>query len=200
MKHNKYFLFMLILICSLINISGNNSSIGIGESSNDSKRILQEQIDNYIILQFNKEIKYEGGNFFLNRNYKYNQHISFIMNGDKKLERDSTFTVKNNTKLEVHFNQNITDLESFLDAKWVRYFDYLISADFYHFDTSSVTNMNSMFKECSSLQSLYLSHFKTSSVTNMNFMFSDCTSLKYLIISNFDSEKVIEFKNMFDSL
>ena len=200
MKHNKYFLFMLILICSLINISGNNSSIGIGESSNDSKRILQEQIDNYIILQFNKEIKYEGGNFFLNRNYKYNQHISFIMNGDKKLERDSTFTVKNNTKLEVHFNQTITDLESFLDAKWVRYFDYLISADFYHFDTSSVTNMNSMFKECSSLQSLYLSHFKTSSVTNMNFIFSDCTSLKYLIISNFDSEKVIEFKNMFDSL
>ena len=200
MKHNKYFLFMLILICSLINISGNNSSIGIGESNNDSKRILQEQIDNYIILQFNKEIKYEGGNFFLNRNYKYNQHISFIMNGDKKLERDSTFTVKNNTKLEVHFNQNITDLESFLDAKWVRYFDYLISADFYHFDTSSVTNMNSMFKECSSLQSLYLSHFKTSSVTNMNFMFSDFTSLKYLIISNFDSEKVIEFKNMFDSL
>ena len=200
MKHNKYFLFMLILICSLINISGNNSSIGIGESSNDSKRILQEQIDNYIILQFNKEIKYEGGNFFLNRNYKYNQHISFIMNGDKKLERDSTFTVKNNTKLEVHFNQTITDLESFLDAKWVRYFDYLISADFYHFDTSSVTNMNSMFYGCSSLQSLYLSHFKTSSVTNMNFMFSDCTSLKYLIISNFDSEKVIEFKNMFDSL
>ena len=122
------------------------------------------------------------------------------MNGDKKLERDSTFTVKNNTKLEVHFNQNITDLESFLDAKWVRYFDYLISADFYHFDTSSVTNMNSMFKECSSLQSLYLSHFKTSSVTNMNFMFSDCNFLKYLIISNFDSEKVIEFKNMFDSL
>ena len=140
------------------------------------------------------------GNFFLNRNYKYNQHISFIMNGDKKLERDSTFTVKNNTKLEVHFNQTITDLESFLDAKWVRYFDYLISADFYHFDTSSVTNMNSMFYGCSSLQSLYLSHFKTSSVTNMNFMFSDCNFLKYLIISNFDSEKVIEFKNMFDSL
>ena len=200
MKLSKYLLFMLILIYSLINISGNNSPIGIGESSNDSKRILQEQIDNYIILQFNKEIKYEGGNFFLNRNYKYNQHISFIMNGDKKLERDSTFTVKNNTKLEVHFNQTITDLESFLDAKWVRYFDYLISADFYHFDTSSVTNMNSMFYGCSSLQSLYLSHFKISSVTNMDFMFSDCNFLKYLIISNFDSEKVIEFKNMFDSL
>ena len=64
MKSNKYLLFRLILIYSLINISGNNSSIGIGESSNDSKRILQEQIDNYIILQFNKEIKYEGGKFF----------------------------------------------------------------------------------------------------------------------------------------
>ena len=60
MKLNKFFLFMLILIYSLINISGNNSPIGIGESSNDSKRALEEQIDNYIILQFNKDVTYEG--------------------------------------------------------------------------------------------------------------------------------------------
>ena len=61
MKLNKCFLFMLILICSLINISENNSPIGIGESSNDSKRELEEQIDNYIILQFNQDFTYEGG-------------------------------------------------------------------------------------------------------------------------------------------
>ena len=89
MKLNKFFLFMLILIYSLINISGNNSPIGIGESSNDSKRALEEQIDNYIILQFNKDVTYEGG-AFLNYNsgnfqHDYNQLISYIMNGMKKL-------------------------------------------------------------------------------------------------------------------
>ena len=59
MKPQKFVLFMLVLICSLINISGNNAPIGIAESSNDSKRTLEDQIDNYIILQFNKEVSYE---------------------------------------------------------------------------------------------------------------------------------------------
>ena len=127
MKLNKFFLFMLILIYSLINISGNNSPIGIGESSNDSKRALEEQIDNYIILQFNQDVTYEGG-AFLNYHsrqftYDYNQYISYIMNGDAKLDRNTNFTVKNNTKLEVHFNQTITYLKSFLDEMKIHGFN-----------------------------------------------------------------------------
>ena len=104
------------MIYSLINISGNNSSIGIGESSNDSKRELEEQIDNYIILQFNQEVTYEGGEFlyynssFYNFTYDYNQYISYIMNGNETIDRNTNFTVKSNTKLEVHFNQTITTL------------------------------------------------------------------------------------------
>ena len=83
MKLNKFFLFMLILIYSLININGNNSPIGIGESSNDSKRALEEQIDNYIILQFNQNVTYEGGKFLYKSIYlDYNQNISYIMNGN----------------------------------------------------------------------------------------------------------------------
>ena len=155
MKLYKCFLFMLILICSLINISGNNSPIGIGESSNDSKRALEEQIDNYIILQFNRDVKYEGGKFLYYKSYyftyDYNQYISYIINGDEILDRNSTFTVKNNTKLEVHFNQTITSLQSFLDASKDPQFQSLISADFCHFDTSSVTNMDYMFYQCTSL-------------------------------------------------
>ena len=62
MKLNKYFLFMSILICSLININGTNSPIEIRNSEpvNDSKRTLDEQTDNYIIIQFNKTITYKG--------------------------------------------------------------------------------------------------------------------------------------------
>ena len=62
MKLNKYFLFMSILICSLINISGTNSPIEIRnlEPVNESKRTLDEQTDNYIIIQFNKTITYKG--------------------------------------------------------------------------------------------------------------------------------------------
>lgn len=39
------------------------------------------------------------------------------------------------------------------------------------FDTSGITDMNRMFAECSSLESLDLSRFDTSKVTNMHQMF-----------------------------
>ena len=85
MKHNKYFLFMLILICSLINISGTNSSIKKRnlESVTDGKRTLNEQIDNYIIIQFNKNVTYEEGKFLDNKGKKYNKYISYIKIGKK---------------------------------------------------------------------------------------------------------------------
>ena len=120
MKLNKCFLFMLILICSLFNISGTNSPIPIRnlKSDNDDKKSLDEQIDNYIIIQFNKDFSYNGGIFLHNSFggtiYDYNPYISYIINGDEKLDRNSKLDVKKNTKLEVHFNQTITTLESFL--------------------------------------------------------------------------------------
>ena len=62
MKLNEYLLFMLILLCSLININVTNSPIEIRnlEPVNDVKRTLNEQTDNYIIIQFNKTITYKG--------------------------------------------------------------------------------------------------------------------------------------------
>ena len=198
MKFNKFFLFMLILIYSLINISGNNSSIGIGESSNDSKRALEEQIDNYIILLFNQDVTYEGGKFLNYPNLDYNKYISYIMNGNEKIDRNTNFTVKSNTKLEVHFNQTITTiLESFFDADIDKQLKSLISVYFCHFDTSSVTNMSYMFYQCTSLQTLYLSNFNTSSATSMFSMFYKCSSLQYLNLSNFDTSSVTDMHEMF---
>ena len=45
------------------------------------------------------------------------------------------------------------------------------------FDTSNVTIMNCMFQMCSSLTSLDVSGWNTGNVTNMGFMFNDCSSL-----------------------
>ena len=201
MKLNKCFLFMLILICSLINISGNNSPIGIGESSNDSKRTLEEQIDNYIILQFNKEVSYEEGKFLYTTydvwTYDYNESISYIKNGNNILYRNSQFTVNSNTKLEVHFNQTFESLDSFLNADLDENFKNLIYADFSHFDASSVTDMDLMFNNCSSLRTLCLQNFKTSKVISMYQLFNGCSSLKTLYLSDFDTSSVSNFGYMF---
>lgn len=47
-------------------------------------------------------------------------------------------------------------------------------ADLRGLDTSSVTNMNSMFSKCTSLTSLDLSNFDTLSITSMNYLFDSC--------------------------
>ena len=59
-----------------------------------------------------------------------------------------------------------------------------------YLNTSKVTNMESMFYNCSSLTSLDLSKFNTSQVTNMSGMFDHCESLISLDISNFNTSKV----------
>ena len=66
-------------------------------------------------------------------------------------------------------------------------------------NTSNVTNMNGMFKECKNLEELDLSTFNTNNVKNMCGMFYGCSSLKELNLSNFNTNKVTNsYGNMFD--
>ena len=53
-------------------------------------------------------------------------------------------------------------------------------------DTSNVTNMNNMFYNCRSLESLDLDGFNTSNVESMWDMFSECENLKELNLSSFE--------------
>ena len=197
MKLNEYLLFMLILICSLININVTDSPIEIRnlEPVKYGKRTLDEQIDNYIIIQFNKNVSYEKEKqkFLL----KNNEYISYIINGDEKIYSNSYFTLQGNKKIEVHFNRTITSLDAFFNAATDENLKYMISGNFCHFDTSSVTKMGGMFYGCSSLQTLYLSNFNTSLVTYMGAMFYNCSSLKTLYLSNFNTSLVRDMSYMF---
>ena len=73
----------------------------------------------------------------------------------------------------------------------------LTSLDFSNFDTSKVTNMDSMFIYCSSLTSLDLSNFDTSNVTSMSYMFYYCSSLTSLDVSNWNTSNVTNMSQMF---
>ena len=76
---------------------------------------------------------------------------------------------------------------------------YLTTVDLSGLDTSSYTDMSSMFSSYSSLTSLDLSSFNTSKVTNMNSMFYNCSSLTSLDLSSFNTSKVTNMSSMFDS-
>ena len=210
MKSNKYFLFMLILICSLININVTNSPIEIRnlEPVKDGKRRLDKQTDNYIIIEFVQTVVY-GGMTFL---HDYNKYMTFAKQGNEiiytnnatdlpfpKFEGLTTnfLLMEEYKKIEIHFNQTLKDLSNFFSFEKDNNFANLISADFSHFDTSLVTDMNSMFRSCTLLKTLDLSNFNTSLVTNMGMMFAGCNYLQTLDLSNFNTSSVTDMSMMF---
>ena len=66
-----------------------------------------------------------------------------------------------------------------------------------NFNTSKVTNMGSMFFNCTSLTNLDLSSFNTSKITDMSQMFYICSSLTSLDLSNFNTSNVTNMSDMF---
>ena len=72
-----------------------------------------------------------------------------------------------------------------------------IEASFKGSNTSNVTNMGSMFYNCSNLTSLDLSGWNTSNVTDMTSMFQGCSSLASLDVSNFNTSNVTDMTSMF---
>ena len=75
----------------------------------------------------------------------------------------------------------------------------LTSLDLSNFNTSNVINMNSMFYNCKNLTSLNLSSFNTSSVMYMNYMFNGCSNLTSLDLSNSNTNNVLSMQSMFSN-
>lgn len=73
----------------------------------------------------------------------------------------------------------------------------LVSIDLSSFDTTKVSDMNSMFEGCSALTHLDLSSFNTARVERMCSMFQGCRSLKSLDLSSFNVSAVGEIDRMF---
>ena len=76
----------------------------------------------------------------------------------------------------------------------------ILELDLSNFDTSKVTNMNSMFSGMSNLTTLDLSNFNTSKVMNMAAMFYVTSNLAMLNLSNFDTSKVTNMGLMFSGM
>ena len=73
----------------------------------------------------------------------------------------------------------------------------ILEIDLSNFDTSQVTNMDSMFYDMSNLTMLDLSSFNTSKVTDMSGMFAGLLNLTTLNVSHFDTSNVTNMDAMF---
>lgn len=64
-------------------------------------------------------------------------------------------------------------------------------------DTSNVTSMSYMFRNCSGLTLVDLSNWDTSKVTSMNGMFERCSNISILDMSKCDTSNVTNMNQMF---
>ncbi len=148
MKPNKFILFYvnLILMLSLISISGNNSIIRTKnlKSNINDKRTLQESNNNYMIIQFSEKVNYKYNVDYLEDGFR--NLIEYMKNGDIIIRDISQIiTIEVNTTLEIYFKENVPRLDDFFSTSHSKAFGKMITVDLSHFDTSSVTNMKAMF-------------------------------------------------------
>lgn len=73
----------------------------------------------------------------------------------------------------------------------------LTDLDVSGFDTRKVTTMGTMFSGCSKLYTLDVSGFDTKNVTDMYCMFNKCSGLTTLNVSGFDTKNVTNMREMF---
>ena len=76
----------------------------------------------------------------------------------------------------------------------------LVTLDLSNFNTEKVTDTRDMFRNCTSLTTLDLSKFNTKNVKDMRGMFRDCTSFKSLDLSSFDTSAVTEMNKLFENV
>ena len=105
-----------------------------------------------------------------------------------------TFETVGEHKVKIVFNQELTDMSSmFASVK-------MSTISLSDLITKNVTNMNSMFKNCTELKTINLGVMDTTNVTNMDYMISGCEKLQILNINGMNTNNVVSMKAMFSRL
>ena len=200
---NFSFIFYFILIIGSIPNSNGESLLKFQKAktargnmeNNDSKNFRElQEYDTYITLFFKEDCYYPYG--FA---YYYRNGISSIINTQDGTTYGSydSLTINKDYAIEIHFGQQVTDLNYFFSSNNDGNMIYLVSIDFSNFDSSSLSNIDGIFYGCSSLQYIDFTNFYTTSATSMSSMFEGCSSLESIDLSYFQTSSVTSMSSMF---
>ena len=148
---------------------------------------------NFIKVFYAQEALY--GTNFINQK---RSGISFINYNGETFAPNKEITINANSEIEIYFNSNDINLNSFFDSNVDSNVEKILSIDLSHLDSSKVTDMSRMFYGCNSLISINLENFVTPLVTDMRYMFYGCNSLQSINLDKFVTEKVNDMNNMFN--
>jgi surface protein len=135
-----------------------------------------------------------------NETTKYNKRYDLYVagNGGVKANPDSSNLFCEFTNLKTINGMEYFNTSSVTDMGSM--FDgcsNLTKLDLSNFDTSNVSSMVAMFNNCSNLTELDLNSFNTSNLVYMQVMFRNCSSLKSLDLNHFDTSKVYDMAQVF---
>ena len=98
----------------------------------------------------------------------------------------SSYVFEKSGNHKVYFNLKSDNLDN-LSSLFLNNTDLNAAVFSEDFDSTNVTNIDSMFCGCNSLTSVNLEHFITTNVDSMNEMFYGCGQLDYVDISKFST-------------
>ena len=151
---------------------------------------------NYIIVYYGNDHKYNNGYEKGDTDDKYREGIKYLKYDNAKINPNENFTITAGSKLEIHFSYPIQNFSSFFDH------DYddsdIISIDLTNVDASPIISTKNMFHDCKSLTSINISNFNTLALKDISNMFSGCKSLEFLNLSSFNFSSLEYFSNLFE--
>ena len=118
---------------------------------------------------------------------------------DRASSYDRVITVNHSDKqLSDLTYDSITDIYSYDAGEPITHIQFNeFLGELVKLNTSNITNMDGIFRECYNLTSINTSNWDTSNVINMSNMFISCRSLTSLDLSSFDTSKVNYMDGMF---
>ena len=136
--------------------------------------------------------------FFYDNLRSRHEGVTYSLNPDGIYPAWVTDGTKDNVKYVV-FDPSFADARPTTTYAWFYEMPLKSIEGMEYLNTSEVTNMSWMFKECMSLESVDLSHFVTDKVTRMSGMFYYCQTVKSLDLSSFNTAKVEKMAYMFST-
>ena len=179
--------------------------IHIGTKKNDKYNL--GTFMKYVLLEMNKknemEILYDNKDneksisIFGYEFVKNNKNNCKLIIDNKEVELCEKLNIENKKDIKI----KLKEIKMITNMSSIFYECSSLSSlpEISNWDTSNITNMNCMFSGCSYLSSLPdISNWNTSNVTNMSFMFEGCLSLSSLPdISKWDISNVKNMNGMF---
>ena len=162
-------------------------------------QIPYKNSSNYIIVYYGNDVVYKNG-FSFNEEEdlnKYRKDIEFINIENNTFYSSNYLEIKAGSKVEINLLPSIESLAHFFDSNYDINMKNIVSIDFTNFNSSLIKEMNSLFKDCSALETIIISSFNTSLVYNISEMFSGCSNLKEIDLSFFDTSLLIDMLNIF---